>query len=250
MNPDFAFHAGILIAALAGSWHCAGMCGPFAAMYVRDGIRLRQQAAYHAGRLTTYLALALALHFVGSTFRSAFHALGVPRWGVFLFTGTVFLWAAMVAFQVPLPSFPGSRRILSFLSKRIANLNRARSGSAFAPFVIGSTTTPLPCLWLYGYLAVAASRPTFAGSLIVMLLFWSANIPWLFASHSILGFLHRRLNGWSRPIGAAFLALVMTYAAWNAMPRADLTEIVPGQTGKHYSCCRKPSSLPESPSAP
>lgn len=250
-TSELAFHAGVLIAALAGSWHCAGMCGPFAAMYVRDGIRLRQQVAYHAGRLTTYLVLAAALHFVGSSFRSVFHVLGIPRWGVVAFTGLVFLWAAMVAFRVDLPSFPGSRRISAALSGAIARVNRASSGSAAAPYVIGATTTLLPCLWLYGYLAVAASRPTLGGSLLVMLLFWSANIPWLVASHSLLGFLHRHLTGWSRPVGAAFLALVMTYAAWHALPRADLVDLAPGAKARK-SCCAHDLSEPpvESPSAP
>jgi sulfite exporter TauE/SafE len=251
-SSSWVFHAGVFVAALAGSWHCAGMCGPFAAMVVRDGIRLRQQVAYHAGRLATYLALAVALHFVGSSFRSVFHALGIPRWGVIAFTAAVFLWAAMVAFKVPLPSFPGSRRISAALSRRIAAINRASAGSALAPFVVGATTTLLPCLWLYGYLAVAASRPTLAQSLLVMALFWSANIPWLVASHSILGFLHRNLTGWSRPIGAAFLALVMTFAAWHALPRADLVDVSPGKKTRK-SCCSTPkhhaSPETESPSA-
>lgn len=247
----WVFHAGVFVAALAGSWHCAGMCGPFAAMVVRDGIRLRQQVAYHAGRLATYLALAVALHFVGASFRSIFHAMGIPRWGVIAFTAVVFLWAAMVAFKVPLPSFPGSRALSAALSRRIAGINRASSGSALAPFVIGATTTLLPCLWLYGYLAVAASRPTLVQSLLVMTLFWSANIPWLVASHSILGFLHRNLTGWSRPIGAAFLALVMTFAAWHALPRADLTDVAPGKKTRKSCCTPKHNTTPEteSPSA-
>ena len=56
---------GILSASLLGSWHCAGMCGPFASfMGTTQRYPVIRQLGYHLGRLTTYLSLAiLAFYF-------------------------------------------------------------------------------------------------------------------------------------------------------------------------------------------
>ena len=204
---------GVWIAGLLGSWHCAGMCGAFSVVSSRGPRPLLTQTAYHLGRLTTYLALATALHTLGLGFRSIFHQLGVPGWGVTLFVVLVSLWAAILAFGL-WEHIPGFSQLSRFAGRKVAGINRGLGlTGAPASYLLGATSTLLPCMWLYGFLFVAASRQNLSETFLVIGLFWSTNIPWLFASQAILSWVQRRLRGWSRPVGAAFLAVVVAWGA-------------------------------------
>lgn len=234
LHTGMTLFVGVWIAGLLGSWHCVGMCGAFATIASRGERPVLSQIAYHLGRLTTYLALTVALHTLGLGFRSIFHHLGVPRWGVIAFVVLVSLWAVFLAFGL-WDRIPGISRLSRGVGKSVAGLNR-RFGLSGAPasYLLGATSTLLPCIWLYGFLFVAASRQNLSESILVMVLFWSANIPWLFASQAILGWVQRRLRGWSRPVGAVFLAAVVGWGAWKTLPRVESTELIPGMKG---SCC-------------
>ena len=78
-----AFLVPVLIASLGGSLHCAAMCGPTMAAVSRFGPEgragLSTQAAYHLGRLTTYLALGAFGGLLGGTLDLAGNAAGVGR---------------------------------------------------------------------------------------------------------------------------------------------------------------------------
>ncbi|HVR19134.1 MAG TPA: sulfite exporter TauE/SafE family protein, partial [Polyangiaceae bacterium] len=64
-----SFWVPILFASVGGSLHCAAMCGPYVAAVAGAGPAGRAApttvAAYHAGRLATYLALGAAGGFFG-----------------------------------------------------------------------------------------------------------------------------------------------------------------------------------------
>ena len=225
---------GVWIAGLLGSWHCAGMCGAFSVIAARGERPILSQVAYHLGRLFTYSILASLLHSLGLGFRNVFYWLGIPQWGILLFVALVSLWAAFLAFGL-WDRIPGFAVLSRRIGSKVASLNRVVGlGGNGAAFVLGATSTLLPCMWLYGFLFVAASRQNLTETLFVVLLFWSTNIPWLFASQAVLGFIQRRLRGWSRPVGAVFLALVVGWAAWKTLPRTHATDLIPGMKG---SCC-------------
>jgi sulfite exporter TauE/SafE len=225
---------GVWIAGLLGSWHCAGMCGAFCVVASRGPRPRFAQSAYHLGRLTTYLVLATTLHTLGLGFRSIFHHLGVPGWGMTLFVILVSVWAAFLAFGL-WERVPGFSALSRFAGGRVARINR-RLGLTGAPasYLLGATSTLLPCMWLYGFLFVAASRRNLSETFLVILLFWTTNIPWLFASQALLGWIQRLLRGWSRPLGAAFLAAIVAWGAYKTMPRVHTIDLIPGMNG---SCC-------------
>ncbi|MGB0767859.1 MAG: sulfite exporter TauE/SafE family protein, partial [Phycisphaeraceae bacterium] len=108
----------VFVASLVGSLHCAGMCGAFVAFAVSDsegrsGRRAALAAAYHVGRLTTYVALGVAAGWVGALLDLSGALVGVSRAAMMLAGGVMIVFgisAAMAAtgkrpIRVPVPGF-------------------------------------------------------------------------------------------------------------------------------------------------
>ncbi|MBI4951427.1 MAG: sulfite exporter TauE/SafE family protein, partial [Myxococcales bacterium] len=77
-----ALLVGIVGASLAGSVHCAGMCGGFVALAAGGAAptaprRWLPQLGYHAGRLVAYLALGTAAGALGSAVALAGDTAGI-----------------------------------------------------------------------------------------------------------------------------------------------------------------------------
>lgn len=86
---------------LGGSLHCAGMCGPLMMTLLpggRGGVRSR--AAYHGGRILTYVLLGLVLGLVG-------HGLHLAGWqrGLSLTSGVLLLVGGVLASRLALDAW-------------------------------------------------------------------------------------------------------------------------------------------------
>ncbi len=93
-GSEFFFFMGALGAAVVGGWHCAGMCGPIAAL----GRGRLAQVAYQLGRLTSYLALGA---FAGVTGAHVLHLL--PRehlWVASAVLGVLALWLMLSVWKL------------------------------------------------------------------------------------------------------------------------------------------------------
>lgn len=184
----------ILVASVAGSLHCAAMCGSFSAAVCVGGADGRPsglaQAAYHLGRLVTYLALALMAGLLGNALDLAGNAAGVGRVSAFVAGGLLVVWGLTTLFAT---------RGLSKLRRRAPR----RLGSALGPalarlralpplpraFALGLSTTLVPCGWLYAFVATAAGSGGVVPALSIMFAFWLGTVPALVAA----GFGLRRL---------------------------------------------------------
>ncbi|WP_413288145.1 sulfite exporter TauE/SafE family protein [Bdellovibrio sp. HCB337] len=164
----------ILVSSFIGSWHCAGMCGPFAALTGSRG----QLWHYHAGRLLIYVALGALSGALGEfVLKSEFtwlRTFGAISLGMMLILmGLQYLLAAMNWWH---NSHSWAGRIFQVIYGRIKKYKLSRCS-----FVIGLMAGLLPCMWLYTYVvASAATKSPFAGSL-VMFLFWLGGLPALSA---------------------------------------------------------------------
>lgn len=163
----------ILTSSFLGSWHCAGMCGPFAALTGSRG----QLWQYHLGRLLVYTALGVLAGTFGDFVMSSEF-----RW--VRITGGTLLGLTLIALGTQyLFSFDWGKRSHFFagnlfqrLYRRIRAWKLGRSS-----FVIGLLAGLLPCMWLYTYvIAASASKSPFAGGLL-MVLFWLGGLPALSA---------------------------------------------------------------------
>ncbi len=216
----------VLTASLAGSGHCAGMCGAIMAFAVgvgEQGVRGRVRAhlAYHSGRLVMYSVVGVAAGGFGAAANLGGSAIGVQRIAA-LVAGTLMVGAgvSLIArrhvgrmFNIPIPS--RWQRFIERLHRLAFALPPAKRA-----LVIGALTPMLPCAWLYLFALVAAGTgsPVYGGA--VMFVFALGTMPVLAllgaGLQTMLGPLRARL-----PVVTALLVIasgVMTLAGRVSLP--------------------------------
>lgn len=157
---------------LAGSLHCAGMCGPLAlALPGRDQGRNRfvlGRVCNTCGRLTTYALLGAIFGGIGGLFDLA----GLQRWmsmlaGVAILVGLVF--SSRMAAGVPVT------QAVTWIKSRLAGLFRNPSPSSL--FVFGMINGLLPCGLVYAACAAATTAGSVAGGAAAMTAFGLGTVP-------------------------------------------------------------------------
>jgi uncharacterized protein len=200
----------ILTASLAGSVHCAAMCGPFAAASGGAASsargRIAAQAAYHVGRLVTYLSLGVAAGLAGGALDLAGNAAGVQRMSAFIAGGLLLVWGI---------STLAATRGLVKLQRRAPGgnlLSRVLVKVSLLPAIprallLGLSTAFVPCGFLYAFVATAAGSGSVNSALIVLGAFWLGTVPAL--ALASLGFrgLTARLGARAKTVTAAVLVV-------------------------------------------
>lgn len=239
----FPLIAAIFAASLLGSLHCAGMCGAFLAIAVGGDLgaskpAARVQAAYHVGRLLSYVALGAAAGSAGRLLDLAGSLAGIrpiaaalAASAMILFGLTAFLRTRGVHLsRLPLPTFVTS---LSRAGYRVA----MRHPPLPRAFAIGLLTTLLPCGWLYAFAITAAGTGSAGLGAVTMAAFWAGTLPVLVA----LGTGLQRLSGPLARRLPAVTSLVLvavglyTLAGRLSLDPAALASVVP--TAEHSAPC-------------
>lgn len=175
----------IIAASLLGSTHCAGMCGPFVLLLVgqpgtpQQGISSRL-AAYHLGRLSTYLFLGALAGALGQTLNTTGWLLGSQRGAAFLAAAAMFLSAFVLLLRqvgVPLKHLPIPQR---WVKSIYAGFRWAKAWpEMIRAWWVGLLTTWIPCGWLYAFVIVAAGSGTVFSGMLIMMAFWLGTLPLL-----------------------------------------------------------------------
>lgn len=206
--------AGVLLASLMGSIHCAAMCGGFVCAYAgtpsaRGFANLPAHLAYNGGRLVSYLALGLGAGAIGARVDDLGRVAGTGRGAAVLAGALMVAWAlttiaASLGVRVPGTLAPAwlQRTLGSALLVMRDEPPVARAG------LTGLLTTILPCGWLYTFVVTAGGTGSPVAGAGTMLAFWIGTVPMLlavgFGAQRLLGPLARRL-----PLVAATLVLVL-----------------------------------------
>jgi len=188
---------------LAGSVHCAAMCGPLACAAAGDR-PWRSGAEYAAGRLLGYAAVGAVFGLLGKHTLCRLPLDRVASWLGWLLVGV----ALVIAFRRLRPARPlqlGRRRV-PFAARLFARLPRR-------PVAFGLATAMLPCGMLLPAWGLAALADSPAGGALVMAVFSAASLPGLLAPLALAP-LGRRLAA-TRPwvLSAMWIGL----ALWLAM---------------------------------
>ncbi|MBW7906698.1 MAG: sulfite exporter TauE/SafE family protein [Phycisphaerae bacterium] len=193
----FALLGTVLLASLAGSLHCVGMCGPLAVLatsrWARGGnpapcaptrplpvvARLGAlQAAYHGGRLSAYALLGALAGGLGQALDLAGGALGAQRAAAWLAGATMIViglaaLAREAGLRLGAPRAPATvLRLLSAGHAAVAGLN-----PPLRAVLVGLLSALLPCGWLYAFVIVSAGTGHAWTGAIVMAAFWLGTVP-------------------------------------------------------------------------
>ncbi len=171
----------ILIASLAGSPHCAAMCGFIAGAAGRSpGARL----AYHGSRLGGYVALGVLAGAAGGAVDVAGRMAGLA--GIAARGGGV----ALVLFgAAQLAAMAGFRWRFLDRAGRLAPWLAARARSfppALRAAALGVVTALFPCGWLYVFVAVSVGTGSALLGAEAMAVFWLGTVPAVLAASAFL----------------------------------------------------------------
>ncbi|HEY8271590.1 MAG TPA: sulfite exporter TauE/SafE family protein [Pseudobdellovibrionaceae bacterium] len=194
----------IIASSFLGSWHCAGMCGPFAALTGSRG----QLWHYHLGRLIIYFSLGTASGFFGEfVLKSEFRWLRAT--GAFLLGITLIVMGLqyLLSANIWQNSHHWAGKLFQRLYLKIKIFKFSRSS-----FVIGLMAGLLPCMWLYTYvLAASATKSPWAGGF-TMILFWLGGLPALSAVSMMIRPALQKSNERKQKIAGGVLVCAGLYA--------------------------------------
>ena len=186
---------------LAGSLHCAGMCGPLSCMATTGGKGRAPLGAYHLARLASYAALGALIYAVGSPLR-----LSLPQPWTTLLLALPLLLYAFYPWEAP-----------AWLARwhRQAALLTGAWDPVSRGAALGLLTPLLPCGLLYAAAAYSVVAPNAATAMLWMLAFAGGTFPVLALSQFGWG----RFAGGARAvafrkISAATAALVLVALAF------------------------------------
>jgi len=223
---------------LAGSLHCAGMCGPILWVMPFQQLRGASKALgiglYHLGRIGVYAALGLVLRSASGVFSP-----GVQRW-VSLACGAGLLVAGILSF-IPRRGGAGlpwggwvQRRLSRFMGNPAPG----------ALFVTGALNGMLPCGLVYAALAAAVVAPTVPQAVATVAAFGLGTLPVLLAITLLRG---KRLMAGALRWRTAAPAIMLVFGVVFVLRGASLgipylspkIEVVEGKA--RASCCHKPA---------
>ena len=207
---------GGLVLGVAGSAHCAAMCGPLAlAIRARAAGapapggpgRVTLFALYHGARIATYAAAGLLAGAAGH----ALAALGLGRW-LAIGAGLALVIGAAASLGV-VRRLPPSSLIGTWLAHAARTARRVSDGHpALGALLAGALNAWLPCGMVYAALAAAAALGRSGEAALFMALFGAGTLPALAAcwalADAIAPALRRRLR-FATPVALAAVGILL-----------------------------------------
>ena len=225
----------VLLASLAGSMHCAAMCGGFVCIYAGGGpghgarAGHPAHAAYHLARLAAYAVLGALAGIFGAGMDGLGAIIGVSRAAAVVAGGLMVLWATTeiataLGVRVPPGAVPGAAWVRRVIGR---GLSATRDASpVMRAGTIGLLTALIPCGWLYAFVASAAATGSAARGALLMATFWAGTVPLLlgvgYGAQRVFGGLTRRLP----LVGAGILLVLGLLSIGGRLP-------VTPQNGRH-----------------
>lgn len=192
---------------LAGSLHCAGMCGPIAIAI--PGVqhnwftRAYSILLYNFGRVSTYA-------FMGAVFGALGRGIQMANFQqkLSIIVGVAMVVAALypVFFRAFIPSSNFYNRFLVYIENKIAIL---MSKSSYLPmFSIGILNGFLPCGMVYMAVAMSVTTASWFNGMLFMVIFGVGTIPMLFTIGMIGNVLSISAKVWINKIAPWIVILI------------------------------------------
>ena len=189
------------ILGLFGSLHCVGMCGPIALTVSGKSKLFQHRLLYNFGRAFTYSILGAAFGLLGM-------GLSLAGSQKFLSIGIGVLMILTAVFTLPYWKLRSS--FFNNLVVRVKNSigSYLRSGSFYAPFMIGMVNGLLPCGLVYIAIAGAVATGNPANGAMFMALFGLGTMPALIILVTSWSFLQKSRQINLRKMVPVFITLL------------------------------------------
>lgn len=223
-----------LVMGLAGSLHCAGMCGPLLLImpfqWLQGWRKWLGILLYHSGRISVYALMGLILH--------RFKDLFLPSWQqwVALVSGSLLLLAGLASFWTRgrqwLPSW-----WVNFIRRQLSFFSTANNPLLLLP--AGALNGALPCGMVYMALALTVQAPSGPAAMGVMYAFGAGTLPMLLG----ITFLQRFLSPLMRSLGrySSWLLFILGFLFLLRGMNLGIPYVSPktgqGQGAQMHSCC-------------
>ncbi len=235
--PDLAIYLGFLLAGLAGSLHCIGMCGPIligATNIVNtESVRINgkplqtitkrtlNQLWYHLGRIMTYALLGSLAGLLGETlieknwFDQSQHYLGMAAAALAILFGLLMLIIPYYKRKHNTQQ-PGS--CTRFITTTFQKL--AATPSIEAKLILGALMGFLPCGLVYSMLVLVAATANPLTAALGMIAFGLGTIPALSGVVLATGILPINIRKFGQPVAALLIITIGSFMLWRAWPHS------------------------------
>jgi len=215
-----ALLATVIVSSLAGSLHCAAMCGPLVGMHGGAyGLRL---ALVHAlGRLATYVTLGLVAGLVGGAVELAGRAAQIQHAATLVAGAAIVVWG-LHAIAVARGWLRGRAAGGALFQKGLVQLRGKRP--ATRAWLVGVLTGLLPCGWLWAFVITAAGTGHALSGALVMAVFWLGTVPAMTGMLALGGAVITRFRARMPVITACMLmglGLATLATRWASVPAAS-----------------------------
>ncbi len=226
-----------LIIGVAGSAHCAGMCGPLCLalplQHNKTSSRVWKLSVYQVGRVLTYSMIGLLIGSLGTVFSLS----GFTRWFSIILGGLLSLAAIGYFFQNRFPSPAFMHRFFSAIQTGIAGLLK-RGDRYPVVFMTGVLNGFLPCGMVYLALVYGLSFGNPLHTMGFMAMFGLGTVPVMMISS--LGFFHFRkyVNKYLRPAIPVMIGLMGTLLLLRGLNLGIpvLSPFLPSAPGESLNC--------------
>ena len=193
----------VLLASLAGSGHCALMCGGLVAVAANTA---GQSVLYHLGRLASYLLLGAVSGWIGQRVVVRLPA----EWSaaLALVLGAAFVGLGVLSWQGRWHvAVPGSAAVNRWTARGLQEAQTSGSSARRAGFagMIGFLSIFLPCGWLYSFVLAALSVSSPARGALLLFVFWLGTLPALVLSRWMIRSGYSSLGRYAPKLSSALL---------------------------------------------
>ncbi len=219
--------ASVLAASVAGSPHCAGMCGGVAMFCGGAGQcgmarSMRATALYHVSRLVGYMLVGCIAGVAGIAVDAGGTLAGMQRAAAML-AGVI---VALVGVSMLMRARGGPSAGISmprWIQRGIGQLHAlaVRLPPDARAVALGMLTPLLPCGWLWAFVAVAAGSGSATLGSWVMAVFWLGTLPALLMvglGAAVTGGERRR---WASALAGTLMVVVGVHTAFVRAPLAE-----------------------------
>lgn len=206
----------VTASSLAGSIHCAAMCGPLVGLWDDPSQRVVPHLAHAGGRAAAYVALGVIAGAIGGAIDLAGAMLDVQRVAWLIGAAVVTTWGVITLLRAL--GVVGRASANHLFARGLVQLRRKRPVVRAA--LVGMLSAALPCGWLWAFVILAGGTggPITGG--LLMLAFWLGTVPMMLGAGALVSPIARRLGRRFPLVSAALLIGLGTFALVVRAPTA------------------------------